>query len=317
MLRFGSIELFQVFWFSIENLILQYLSGQCCPKIWNSNWTCNQELSQVRIQLLLSTSKFDEYLFHNLLQQTLVATYKDAKFFQIRLTGFGTGLWTLQGQVQFKRPVTRRGARRTLRDNLISCFQKLGLSAADNQSFSKHLEKELKIEEDNTHLTGESHFFKLGGGPAAAASIARPPPPQEPFCPAAQAAAQGVYGPPPAAYPGGLPFAAAAAGAPAARGGALPAFPVGPSIGGGAAAPVAAGPPSAGGVGTAREAVPGGGGPPPCVPGTLLETLMTPAAAAPMTPERDEGGRPCQSPGSGEGPPEPRRGRVGRGLSKP
>ncbi len=155
--------MFSNFRFSTRTVIAEYLTlaGECCPKIWNASWTCNQEVKQVRIQLKLSTLKhrLDENRFHALLQQALQATYKDAKFFQILLTGLGTGAWTLQGQIQFKRPVTRRGARRTFRDNLMSCFQKLGLPFDENQSFSKHLEKELKIEEDDELLTGETHFW--------------------------------------------------------------------------------------------------------------------------------------------------------------
>ena len=201
----------------------------------------------------------------------------------------------------------------------------------------------------------------IGGGQAAAASIAWPPPPP---VPGFYADAQGVYGHRAAAYPGGRPVAAYTAGVP------FSAVAAGQSICGGPAA-AAAGPPpavvsaaaaagasgrppaanpalppfSAAGAGhraaasigapplsyagaaaisaalgsrcgvgeleAATAAAPGPGGPPSGAQ-TILETLMTPAAAAPATPERDERGRPRPSPASGERPPGPKRGRHGQ-----
>jgi hypothetical protein len=38
---------------------------------------------------------------------------------------------------------------------MMACFQNIGLSADDDQSFSKYLEKEEKFEEDNVHLAGK------------------------------------------------------------------------------------------------------------------------------------------------------------------
>ena len=122
------------------------------------------------------------------------------------------------------------------------------------------------------------------------------------------AAAAGASGRPSAANPSSAPFSAAGAGHRAAAS-------IGPpprSYAGAAAISAALG--SRCGVGeleAATAAAPGPGGPPSGAQ-TILETLMTPAAAAPATPERDERGRPRPSPASGERPPGPKRGRHGQ-----
>ena len=164
-------------------------------------------------------------------------------------------MWNLEGRIRFKTDVIRKNAKTRFRNNLVSGFDKFGLASA-KQSFTNHLERGLIFEEDSTPLCGETetHFWITGGDhvqpspPAlaarapSAASIVSPPPPA-PF----YADARGGYGHLAAAYPGHLPFSAAAVlGAPAAaQGGAPPARPVGPGIigGGPAAAPAAARPP--------------------------------------------------------------------------
>ncbi len=167
----------------------------------------------------------------------------------------------------------------------------------------------------------------IGGGQAAAASIAWPPLPP---VPTVYANALCMYGHRAAAYPGGrpvAPFSAVGAcqsricGGPAAAAAGPPQVLVSAA----AAAEASCRPPAANpaplpfsatscGVGEAASvAAPGPGGPPPGAR-TSLETLITLAAAAPATPERDERGRPRPSPASGERPPGSKMVRHGQDM---
>ncbi len=117
--------------------------------------------------------------------------------------------------------------------------------------------------------------------------------------------------------------AKAASGGPAAAAAGPPQVPVSAAAADGAAescrplaanpAPLSFGATSCGVGEAASVAAPGPGGPPSGAR-TSLETLMTPAAAAPATPELDERGRPCPSPASGERPPGSKRVRHGQDM---
>ena len=232
----------------------------------------------------LPTYNIDQRLLAGLLQDTFMDNYKDAKFFQANLKCSGEERCELHGTVCFYKTVRRRNARTRFRDKLVSCFEKLSSSSADNKSFRNHLEKSFILEEDATSLSGDTHFWRIagapssaagasaarggalpalpvgpsiGGGQAAAASIAWPPPPP---VPGFYADAQGVYGHRAAAYPGGRPVAAYTAG--------VPFSPVaaGQSICGGPAAASAGPPPAAV---SAAAAAGASGRPPAANPGPL------------------------------------------------
>jgi hypothetical protein len=127
------------------------LSGGCCTgwppaaaspkKSWRPDAKCNDNVAQVRFRVDLPTYNIDQRLLAGLLQETFLDSYKDAKYFQANLKCSGMGMLALHGTICFYKTVRRRNARTRFRDKLISCFEKLNLSSADNKSFRNHLEK--------------------------------------------------------------------------------------------------------------------------------------------------------------------------------
>ena len=160
-------------------------------------------------------------------------------------------MWNLQGKIRFKSPVLLESARRRFRDKLLNCCGEL-CSPRAKETFPRSVAKKLKVAADDSVLSGETHIWRteghdapllllptsvvgapssraagapaacggavpaphvgpsIGDSQAAAASIMRPPPVPVPFN--APATPHGTYGPPAAAYPGGLPFFAVPAG---------------------------------------------------------------------------------------------------------
>ena len=197
-------------------IFLFSLGHGCCPvPVWSSTrqqpgskvtaaW--KDKASQVAIQLDLSTEHFDQGVFQELLKNTFLHDYKDALYFQMYIKGLGTDMWNLQGKLRFKTQITRIHARKRFRDKLVSCFTALRLPHEKEVLFADSLEKLLKVEADDSALSGETHFWKIERENVQQQIQPTVPP--------------------------------RATGASAARGpgGALPALPVGPSISGGQAA---------------------------------------------------------------------------------
>ncbi len=114
----------------------------------------------------------------------------------------------MQGHIRFSADVVRRNARIRLREKLIASIKQLSLTPSKEKEYADILDQNLDFVTDDSVLSGETHSWKVEGDNAPA------------FLPPTLAASV-----PPRA-----------SGASAARGGALPALPVGPSIGGGQAA---------------------------------------------------------------------------------
>ena len=91
--------------------------------------------------MYLPTYNIDQRLLAGLLQATVLDIYKDAKYFQAHLKC--SGMEALHGTICFYKAMRLRSARTRFRDKLVSCFEKLSSSSADNKSFRNHLEKTL------------------------------------------------------------------------------------------------------------------------------------------------------------------------------
>ena len=162
----------------------------------------------MRFHITLSTKNFDQALFHEILKNSCLESYKDASYFQITLKGFGSELWSMQGHICFRKDVKRRNARTRLREKFLASFKQLSLPSGEGKAFADMLDKNFTFVADDSVLSGETHSWKVEGENAPG------------FLPPTLAASVPPH----------------AAGTSAAGGGALPALPVGPSIGGGQAA---------------------------------------------------------------------------------
>ena len=108
-------------------------------KSWRPDAKCNDNVTQVSFRVDLPTHNIDQRLLAGLLQATFLDNYKDAKYFQAHLKCSGVEVWALHGIICFYKAVRRRSARTRFRDKLVSCFEKLSSSSADNKSFRNHL----------------------------------------------------------------------------------------------------------------------------------------------------------------------------------
>ena len=111
----------------------------------------------------------------------------------------------MQGHI-FQRRCSTKKCKNKIKGKLIASFKQLSLPPGKEKEFADILDQNLDFVADDSVLSGETHSWKVEGENA------------------------------PAFLPPTLGVPTRAAGASAARGGALPALPVGPSIGGGQAA---------------------------------------------------------------------------------
>ena len=96
-------------------------------KVSTQTQSSRENVSQVRFHITLSTKNFDQALFHEILKNSCLESYKDASYFQITLKGFGSELWSMQGHICFRKDVKRRNARTRLREKFLASFKQLSL----------------------------------------------------------------------------------------------------------------------------------------------------------------------------------------------
>ena len=139
-----------------------------------------------------STSSCDSTAYHADIRESFIKSYQKEKF-KISLQGLGTGTWRLDGRLMFTNSCKPKNARERIKGILMKCYKRLGLSEAENKTFSEYLKQSanLNVKKDIEPFAEEGHSWSVDGSSdplPAAHSAPRPTWAWQPSPPFAQCA---------------------------------------------------------------------------------------------------------------------------------
>ena len=146
-------------------------------KSWSSNRPCNQDVLQIRIDVVLPVpADWHSNACHEGLRDFFMTRYKSEQQFRMSLQGLGTDMWRLEGRVLFNKPCKLRSARRKLKGVLMEWNDGLQPSPSASDAFNNHLAKCLDVKPDAAPFTaaGDTHSWTIVERQAAPAAPPAP-----------------------------------------------------------------------------------------------------------------------------------------------
>ena len=142
-------------------------------KSWSSNRPCNQDVLQIRVDVVLPVpAEWHSNACHEGLRDLFLTRYKNEQQFRMSLQGLGTDMWRLEGRVLFNKPCKLRSARRKLKGVLMDWNDGLQPPPSASDAFNNHLAKCLDVKSDAAPFTaaGDTHSWTIVERQAAQAA---------------------------------------------------------------------------------------------------------------------------------------------------